>query len=125
MSKLSKREFVKGAAAVVTAGLVLPGRSAPATFAIVVVYNDWHRQAQTFAAALSERGAQALAVQGDAGRLWYARLRGLVRGGSRRIAGMTTHTDLLILETLARDEGLKVRRRNSVGGARLVSWVMT
>jgi hypothetical protein len=38
---------------------------------------------------------------------------------------MTTHTDLLILETLARDEGLKVRRRSSVGGARLVSWVMT
>jgi hypothetical protein len=124
MSKLSKREFVKGAAAVVTAGLVLPGRSAPPSFA-VVVYNDWHRQAETFATALSERGARALAVQGDAGRLWYDRLRGLVRGGSRRIAGMTTHTDLLILETLARDEGLKVRQRNSVGGARLVSWVMT
>lgn len=125
MSKLSKREFVKGAAAVVTAGLVRPGRSAPASFAVVVVYNDWHRQAETFATALSERGACALAVQGDAGRLWYDRLRGLVRGGSRRIAGMTTHTDLLILETLARDEGLKVRRRSSVGGARLVSWVMT
>ena len=121
---LSKRDFVRGAAAV-AAGLVLPGRSAPATFEVVVVYNGWHRQAQTFAAALSERGARALAVQGDAGRLWYDRLRGLVRGGSRRIEGMTTHTDLLILETLARDEGLKVRRRSSVGGARLVSWVMT
>ena len=121
---LSKREFVKGAAAVVTAGLALPGRSAPATFEIVV-YNDWHRQAQTFAAALSGRGARAFAVQGDAGRLWYDRLRGLVRGGTRGIAGMTTHTDLLILETLARDEGLKVRHRNSVGGARLISWVMT
>ena len=121
---LNRREFVKGAAAVVAAGLALPGRSTPATIE-VVVYNDWHPQAQTFAAALSDRGARAFAVQGDAGRLWYDRLRGLVRGGTRRIAGMTTHTDLFILETLARDEGLKVRQRNSGGGPRLVSWVMT
>ena len=35
-----------------------------------------------------------------------------------------THTDLFILDTLARDQGLKVRRRDSVGGARLVSWVL-
>jgi hypothetical protein len=121
---LNKREFVKGAAAVMTAGLAVPGRTAQATFA-VVVYNEWYRQAETFAAALSGRSACVLAVQGDAGRLWYDRLRGLARGGARRIAGMTTHTDLLILETLARDEGLKVRQRNSVGGARLVSWVMS
>jgi hypothetical protein len=37
---------------------------------------------------------------------------------------MTTHIDLFILETLARDAGLMVRRRNSVSGARLVSWVL-
>ena len=135
----SKRDFVKGAAAVVTAGVVLPGRatvspmtasstvppaqSAPSDFD-VVVYNDWYPSAHTFAADLARRGARALPVQGDAGRLWYDTLRGLVASGSRRIAGMTTHTDLLIIETLARDAGLKVRRRSSVGGARLVSWVL-
>jgi hypothetical protein len=121
---LSKRDFVKGAAAVVTAGLVMPGRAAPPDFD-VVVYNDWYPPAQAFAGDLAKRDARALPVQGDAGKLWYDTLRGLVGGGSRRITGMTTHTDLLILETLARDEGLKVRRRSSVGGARLVWWVLT
>jgi hypothetical protein len=128
----SKRDFVKGAAAVLTAGAVAPGRAAvsaappaPAVPAVdVVVYNDWYPAAHTFAADLARQGARALPVQGDAGKLWYDTLRGLVAGGSRRIAGMTTHTDLFILETLARDAGLKVRRRNSVGGARLVSWVL-
>jgi len=134
----SKRDFVKGAAAVLTAGAVAPGRAAvsatppglaalhaPAVPAVdVVVYNDWYPAAHTFAADLAQQGARALPVQGDAGKLWYDTLRGLVAGGSRRIAGMTTHTDLFILETLARDAGLKVRRRNSVGGARLVSWVL-
>jgi hypothetical protein len=130
----SKRDFVKGAAAVLTAGAVVPGRAAPPALATlhapavpavdVVVYNDWYPTAHAFAADLARQGARALPVQGDAGKLWYDTLRGLVAGGSRRIAGMTTHTDLFILETLARDAGLKVRRRNSVGGARLVSWVL-
>lgn len=135
----SKRDFVKGAAAVVTAGVVVPSgaavsavsaaatvppvRSTPSDFD-VVVYNDWFAPAKAFAADLARRGALSLAVQGDAGKLWYDTLRGMVAGGSRRIAGMTTHTDLLILETLARDAGLKVRHRNSGGGARLVSWVL-
>ena len=129
---LSKRDFVKGAAAVLTAGAVAPGRAAvsaaphaPAVSAVdIVIYNDWYPSAHTFAADLARRGARALPVQGDAGRLWYDTLRGLVASGSRRIAGMTTHTDLLIIETLARDAGLKVRRRTSVSGARLVSWVL-
>ena len=135
----SKRDFVKGAAAVLTAGAVVPGRAAvsaveaaatvprvrstPSDFD-VVVYNDWYPAAHTFAADLARQGARALSLQGDAGKLWYDTLRGLVAGGSRRIAGMTTHTDLLILGTLARDAGLKARRRSSVGGARLVSWVL-
>ena len=135
----SKRDFVKGAAAVVTAGVVVPGRAAVSSVASsstvpsagsaptdfdVVVYNDWFPPAQSFAADLARQGALSLAIEGDAGKLWYDTLRGVVAGGSRRIAGMTTHTDLLIIETLARDAGLKVRRRSSVSGARLVSWVL-
>ena len=137
----TKRDFVKGAAAV-TAGVVMPMRgavssvreasiappelaAAPVSAVDVVVYNDWYPTAHAFAADFARRGARALPLQGDAGKLWYDTLRGLVAGGSRRIAGMTTHTDLFILETLARDHGLKVRHRNSDGGARLVSWVLT
>jgi hypothetical protein len=137
----SKRDFVKGAAAM-TVGVVMPIRAAssaatgasvarpesavaPVPAVDVVVYNDWYAPAHAFATDLAERGARALPLHGDAGKLWYDTLRGLVTGGSRRIAGMTTHTDLFILETLARDHGLKVRHRNSDGGARLVSWVLT
>ena len=119
---LTKRDFVKQAAAVVTAAIAVPAVSrAPFD---VVVYNDWHPQAQAFAADLSERGVRTLAVKGDAGKLWYDTLRGLVGKRSCRIAGMTTHTDLLILETLARDTGLRVRRRSNLNGSRLVSWVL-
>jgi hypothetical protein len=143
---LSKRDFVKQAAVAGAAALVVPVRAVllapegtalvppvgaslappsadPAAFD-VAAYNDLFPQARTFAAELSERGVRTLAVDGDAGRLWYETLRGLVDGGARRIAGMTTHTDLLILETLARDKGLRIRQRNPVGGARLVSWVL-
>ena len=135
----SKRDFVKGAAAM-TAGVVMPIRagssavtgasvapseSAPVPAIDIVVYNDWYAPAHAFATDLAQRGALALPLKGDAGKLWYDTLRGLVTGGSRRIAGMTTHTDLFILETLARDHGLKVRHRHGDGGARLVSWVLT
>ncbi len=38
---------------------------------------------------------------------------------------LSGHPDLFILETLARDQGLKVRRRDSGAGARLVAWVLS
>ena len=119
---LTKRDFVKQAAAVVTAAIAVPAVS-QAPFD-VVVYNDWHPQARAFAADLSAQGVRTFAVRGDAGKLWYDTLRGLVGKRSCRIAGMTTHTDLLILETLARDKGLRVRRRSNLNGSRLVSWVL-
>ncbi|HEX4676483.1 MAG TPA: hypothetical protein VH209_14205 [Steroidobacteraceae bacterium] len=128
---LTKREFVKQAAAVVTVAIAVPAVSAEAAVSLVaqapfdvVVYNDWHPRAQAFSADLSARGVPTFAVKGDAGKLWYDTLRGLVGKRSCRIAGMTTHTDLLILETLARDQGLRVRRRSTLNGSRLVSWVL-
>ena len=122
---LTKRAFVKQAAAVVTAAIAVPAMPAVSQAPFdVAVYNDWHPQARVFAADLSERGVRTFAVKGDAGKLWYDTLRGLVGKRSCRIAGMTTHTDLLILETLARDKGLRVRRRSNLNGSRLVSWVL-
>jgi hypothetical protein len=118
--KLSKREFVKGAATVVIAAAASKVAS-PSKFD-AVVFNEWFPQARTFADGLAAQGARVLPIAGDAGRLWYDPLRGLVSQGYRRIAGMTTHTDLLILETLARDTRLRVSQRESAG--RLVSWVL-
>lgn len=118
--KLTKRDFVKGAAATVVVAAASQVRR-PASFD-VVIYNEWFPQARAFAEELSAQGARVLAVSGDAGRLWYDTLRALVTQGRRRIAGVTTHTDLLILETLARDTGLRVSQREDAG--RLVSWVL-
>jgi hypothetical protein len=119
--KLSKRDFVKGAAAtaVIAAAASRIGRSSKFH---AVVYNEWFPQARTFADRLAAQGARVLPIAGDAGRLWYDTLRALVSQGGRRIAGMTTYTDLLILETLARDTRLRVSQRESAG--RLVSWVL-
>lgn len=127
--KLNKRDFVKGAAATVVVAATLraaaPSADAGCGAALafdVVIYNEWFPQARTFADARAAQGARVLPVAGDAGRLWYDTLRALVSQGHRRIAGMTTHTDLLILETLARDTRLRVSQRESAG--RLVSWVL-
>lgn len=120
--KLSKRDFVKGAAATVVIATAA-SRVRVSSKYDAVVYNEWFPQARTFADELGAQGALVLPVAGDAGRLWYDRLRELVsQDHPRRIAGMTTHTDLLILETLARDTRLRVSQRESTG--RLVSWVL-
>jgi hypothetical protein len=119
--KLTKRDFVKAAAATVVIAAAASRASGSSEFD-AVVYNDWFPQARAFAEGLAAQGARVLPVAGDAGRLWYDTLRALVSQGHRRIAGMTTHTDLLILETLARDTRLHVSQRESAG--RLVSWVL-
>lgn len=133
--KVSKRDFVKGAAAtavvIATASTVAhpaPGMTGNDTGTTraqpfdLIIFNDLFPQARSFADGHSAQGTRALPIAGDAGRLWYETLRGLVADGHRRIAGLTTHTDLLILETLARDKGLRVSQREPLG--RLVSWVL-
>jgi hypothetical protein len=131
---VTKREFLAGSAAVVAAGAGLRLRSAdlPERFD-VVVYNGLFKEAREFAAAQAANGALALALDGDAGVLWYGTLQQLVRGGRRRLAGMGTHTDFFIFETLGRDERLKMSqacRHECAGpvlaaGPRLVSWRLT
>ena len=118
---VTKRDFVKAAAATIVIAAAASRVEGSSEFD-AVVYNEWFPQARTFADGLAAQGARVLPIAGDAGRLWYDTLRRLVSQGHRRIAGMTTHTDSLILETLARDSGLRVSLRESVG--RLVSWVL-
>jgi hypothetical protein len=110
--KLTKREFIKSTAAVAIVATIGPKSG-------VVVYDERHPEARAFA---SELGGPALKVRGDAGKLWYETLRGLK---APRISGMTTHTDLLILRTLAREQGLKVCRTQRGSNTRLIAWVLT
>lgn len=107
---LTKREFIKATAAVAIVAAIRPQSA-------VVVYDERHPEARAFA-----RGLGAVPLRGDAGRLWYDTLRRLK---PRRIVGMTTHTDLLILRTLAREQGLKVCLTQRGSNTRLISWVLS
>jgi hypothetical protein len=115
---VSKRRFLKGAAAAAFAASlpwqraltseVKPLRGSPPE---LVVFNERYADARAFAAALAASGVAPLPLAGDAGVLWYGRLRPLVSLPGTRIFGMGTHTDLFILETLARDLRMGVRYR--------------
>jgi hypothetical protein len=116
---LSKRTFLKRAAVATAAAAVTPtcliassreGKSLRPMFDWVV-FNERYADARSFATALSERAAEIMPMAGDVGVLWYRQLRVALAGRTTRIAGMGTHTDLFILETLARDAGLRVQYR--------------
>lgn len=122
---ITKRGFLRGASAAAVAAAA-PGGSwaAPATGASgdevglrqaptrplfdVVVFNDRYADARAFAQALGERGAPTIAMSGDAGTLWHRTLARNLMGERRRLAGIGTSMDLLILESLGREVGLRM-----------------
>jgi hypothetical protein len=77
----------------------------------LVVFNDRYSDARVFADVLGRQGTPGLPIAGDAGTLWYGALAKHIAGGRRRFAGIGTPTDLLILESLAREVGLRVQLR--------------
>src|SRR6185437_4248035 len=77
----------------------------------VVVFNDRYSDARAFAQALGQRAVPTLAMAGDAGTLWHGTLAKEVAGGRRRLAGIGTSMDLLILESLGWEAGLRIRFR--------------
>jgi hypothetical protein len=126
---ITKRGFLTGAASAAVAATAARGTWAAASEASaraantdcgdgtrqtvpafdVVVYNERYSDARAFAQALAAPGVPVLAMAGDAGTLWYGALGKTVAGGRRRLAGVGTSMDLLILESLGREAGLKVR----------------
>lgn len=123
---ITKRGFLRGASAAAFAATAPRGswaasttgasrsednlQGAPASPPLdVVVFNDRYSDARTFAEALGERGVPTLAMAGDAGTLWHGTLAKEVAAGRGRLAGIGTSMDLLILESLGREAGLRVR----------------
>ena len=85
------------------------GTQRPAPAFDAVVFNDRYSDARAFAQALAALGMPALAMAGDAGTLWHGALGKQLAGGRRRLAGVGTSMDLLIVESLGREAGLRVR----------------
>lgn len=127
---ITKRGFLTGAASAAVAATAARGSWAAADHASAsapnkagiatgaqytapafdaVVFNERYSDARAFAQALAALGIPVLAMAGDAGTLWHGALGKRVAGGCRRLAGVGTSMDLLILESLGREAGLKVR----------------
>jgi hypothetical protein len=114
--KMTKRGFLAGAAASAAAA-ALTRRAAPeptrgeppASPAFdAVVFNERYSDARAFAQTLGAQGVLMLPIAGDAGALWYRVLRKQVESGRRRLAGLGTSIDLLILESLGREARLRL-----------------
>jgi hypothetical protein len=128
--KINRRDFfgVASGAVVVAAWPLAKGAILSESATDLVVYNEPYALAREFASAWSDRGASAFPMKGDAGVLWYGELRSLIAAqhaaqNGLRIAGMGTHTDFFILQTLGREAGLRTQpagRHHSP----LVSWTM-
>lgn len=116
---VTKRTFLKQAAVATAAAAVVPIRAIASSgesmvlrpMVDVVVFNERYADARLFASTLSEYAGAVLPMDGDVGLLWYQKLRAQISARACRVAGMGTHTDLLVLQTLARDAGLRVRYR--------------
>jgi len=116
---VTKRGFIAGAASAAAAVATVAwrpqtrGRDAGTTTAPLdaVVFNERYSDARAFAQVFAKQGILTLPVAGDAGTLWYGSLKRRIVPGTTRIAAMGTPMDLFILETLARDAGLRVRLR--------------
>jgi len=74
-----------------------------------VVFNERYSDARAFAQALADQGVPLLPIGGDAGTLWHGALGKQVAGGHRCLVGIGTSMDLLILQSLGREAGLRVR----------------
>jgi len=129
---ITKRRFLTGVASSAAVAAAVSGRATPwgpgpatpratafeaapvepttATFDSVVL-NERYSDARLFARTLAARGVPVLPIAGDAGTLWYGMLRKQVNSGRGCIAGMGTPTDLMILESLGREAGLRVQFR--------------
>ena len=110
-----RRDFLKDA--VVAGGALVASRLSPAgSFSswsrrnarIAVVYDERYSDSRRFADAFVERGAAAFQTSGDSAKLWYGALRKhLVQHGGG-LAGLTTVSDLDVLQMSCREVQLKL-----------------
>jgi hypothetical protein len=113
---LKRREFLHHSMVVATAAstgvlsasATAAPRSLERTAIHFVIFDEALEDSVAFARELSVRGARAFAVQQDLGRLWFGEL-GAAFGAGSSIAGLTSHSELLICADFARRHGARVQ----------------
>jgi len=68
-----------------------------------VLFDPRYRDSRAFAQAFTTLGATSLSTAEDIGRLWMGSLGKLFVSQSGALAGMTTHSDMLISQIFARE----------------------
>lgn len=113
---LKRREFLKTSAFVATAAStgILNAQALPASESARIERIHWVLVDETledsvaFADELIARGAQAFSVADDIGRLWFGELGAAFKSG-HVIAGLTSHSELLVSAEFARQCGARIR----------------
>jgi hypothetical protein len=113
---LKRREFLKTSAFVATAAStgILNAQAQPASEPAkierihFVLVDEELEDSIAFAQELTARGALAFSVRDDIGRLWFGELGAAFKPG-HAIAGLTSHSELLVSAEFARQHGARIR----------------
>jgi hypothetical protein len=117
---LKRREFLKHSVIVATAastGILTAhanGVDAIATRNPIhfVLVDEELEDSVAFANTLAGGGARAFSVHEDLGRLWFGELGEVFKPG-HAIAGLTTHSELMVCASFARQHGARIRFEGS------------
>jgi hypothetical protein len=117
---LKRREFLKTSALVATAAStgILNAQAQPTSepakihHVHFVLVDEELEDSVAFGRELTARGAHAFSVQDDIGRLWFGELGAAFKPG-HAIAGLTSHSELLVSAEFARQHGARIRFEGS------------
>jgi hypothetical protein len=126
-----RRQFLQSL--LVLSAATVPGVLPMASAARRATRADWHLErfvfderfpaAVTLARRAARDGIPLSATSGDLMDLWYHELDLRWRAAPMTLGGMTTRSDLFVLETFAADRGMRVAHRVPLSDS-LVSWVI-
>jgi hypothetical protein len=118
MSKMKKRDFLKAAGGLTVAAVLPAPFQGPALAHTLgrkptaAIYDGRYAEARDFAGAMKRLGSPAFDARKDPAVLWYDLAgRSIVNLEKSIIAGLTTGSDLLVFQELAKERGLALTYR--------------
>lgn len=123
---MDRRTFSKlSLATAATAGIPLVG--AGLAQPLLVFFDPRYSDSRRFADSFTAMGGERINTASDIAYLWYSRLQARAEHGTLPMAGLTTHSDLLVLERCAADAKLRLRFEafHDCRGASTITHVVT
>jgi hypothetical protein len=122
---MDRRKFMGGVATSLAASRVLAYTHAGST--TLALFDARYGAATAFADNVRRSGCEILDTQQDIVRHWYSGLDARCSERGIRLIGLTTHSDLDVLQACVRSQGLRIRDAKDLhwGSASLVLWSVT